>query len=238
MIRIVESKFIISAVKASGYPTTIRDDISKWDEFAFVGRSNVGKSSMINTITGRKLLAKTAAKPGKTRLINFFDIRYKQKTDENNETDDFFCLVDLPGYGYAKVSKTERQQWQTMISEYFKFSKNITGVIVLVDIRHDPDPKDAIMIDMLKSLNIKFMVACTKSDKIPTNKIPAHLKKIKQGFSLKDINVCSFSSLNKEGQDKVLAWIENCINSNKHQNEETEPITLEDIPVRRIIKHD
>ncbi|MCK9329684.1 MAG: ribosome biogenesis GTP-binding protein YihA/YsxC [Candidatus Cloacimonetes bacterium] len=235
MIRIVESNYITSAVKANNYPTVIRDDITEWKEVAFVGRSNVGKSSMINTLTGRKLLAKVAAKPGKTRLINFFDIRYKQKNnDSEQETDNFFCLVDLPGYGYAKVSKTERQQWQTMISEYFTKSKHISGVIVLVDIRHEADPKDMIMIKMLQQLNINFIIACTKSDKIPTNKIPSHLKNIKKGFQLDKIDVIAFSSTTKKGSDYILNWIENKI---LYQENNTS-ISLNDIPVRKIIKHD
>ena len=210
MIRIIDSKFIISAVKATGYPETV------WRDIAFVGRSNVGKSSMINTITNRKLLAKIASRPGKTRLINFFEIKYKKSSviEEQiieDENAGFFGLVDLPGYGYAKVSKSERELWQKMINEFFINRKQLSGAIVLVDIRHDPDPKDGVMIKMLQDLNINFMVAATKSDKIPNNKIPSHLKKIKQGFSLNDIFLCEFSSLKKTGHDKVLDWIEKTI---------------------------
>jgi len=235
MIRVVESKFITSAVKSSGYPKIIREDIEDWKEIAFVGRSNVGKSSMINTITNRKLLAKIASKPGKTRLINFFDIRYKHKANETDpETDNFFCLVDLPGYGYAKVSKTERQQWQTMISEYFTKSTHIAGVVVLVDIRHGADPKDFIMIEMLQRLNFNFMIACTKSDKIPNNKVPAHLKAIKQGFNLSNTDITAFSSENKKGLSDLLNWIESKILTPSQENE----VSLDAIPTRRIIIHE
>ena len=231
MIRIVESKFITSAINAKGYPDT---DLP---EFAFVGRSNVGKSSMINTITNRKLLAKIANTPGKTRLINFFDIRIADHRDKmssqssitnrkNEEVTDptesgdknspptivnspltRFCLVDLPGYGYAKVSKTSRDEWKTMINEYFKKRKQLTGVIVLVDIRHEPDPKDMIMIQMLQDLQINFIVAATKCDKIPKSKIHSHLKVLKNGFRLLDDNIYEFSSLKKIGIEKILDWI-------------------------------
>ena len=196
MIRIVESKYLSSAVNQSSYPET------NWNEFAFVGRSNVGKSSMINALTGRKLLAKIANKPGKTRLINFFEIRGKTE-----DTDFLFSLVDLPGYGYAKVSHSEREQWQKMIYTYFQKRQQLKGVVLLVDIRHDPDPKDAIMINMLKEMGIKFMIAATKCDKIPKTKIPAHLKTICNEYKLTDVFICEFSSTKKVGIEKVLNWI-------------------------------
>ena len=217
MIRIIESRYITSSVNPNTYPDTV------WKDFAFVGRSNVGKSSMINTITNRKLLAKIANKPGKTRLINFFEIKYKKGVNVEGEiTEDptpvFFGLVDLPGYGYAKVSKSEREQWQKMISNFFQYRKQLAGAIVLVDIRHEADPKDAVMIKMLQDLNINFMVASTKCDKIPSNKIPAQLKRFKADFSLNNIFVCEFSSLKKIGQEKVLNWIEKSIEESEANN--------------------
>ena len=226
MIRIIESKYITSAVKPSSYPETL------WKEFAFVGRSNVGKSSMINTITSRKLLAKIANKPGKTRLINFFEIVYMGKfgvrssefgVEDNTTTQDskeelqvtsykfqedapplpppsffiggaerasqlttqdlnkgYFTLVDLPGYGYARVSKTEREQWKQMIQNYLQYRKQLAGIVVLLDIRHEIDAKDLVMIRMLQDLKINFMIAATKSDKIPKNKIIGQLKKFEK----------------------------------------------------------
>jgi len=208
MVRIVESNYITSAVHPNSYPETI------WRDFAFVGRSNVGKSSMINSITNRKLLAKIANKPGKTRLINFFEIRCKKSVPcsedsvQHTENIGYFGLVDLPGYGYAKVSKTEREQWQKMINTFFSTRKQLAGAIVLVDIRHEADPKDAIMIKMLQDLNVKFMIAATKCDKIPKNKVDSQLKNFKLGFGLGDVFMCEFSSLKKIGMEKVLGWIE------------------------------
>ena len=231
MIRIVESKFMTSAVKSSSYPLTVLP------EFAFVGRSNVGKSSMINSLTNRKLLAKIANKPGKTRLINFFECRYlegnspsplgnrEQGTGDGTNSqfsilNSQFTLVDLPGYGYAKVSKAERDLWQRMITEYFQNRKQLTGVVVLVDIRHEPDPKDIIMVQMLRNFGVNFMIAATKCDKIPSGRITSSLKLIKMGFDLNDELLCGYSSVKKTGQEKILNWIEtnisNSVSINKY----------------------
>ena len=211
MIRIVESKFISSAVYQDAYPETV------WLDFAFVGRSNVGKSSMINTLTNRKLLAKIANKPGKTRLINFFDCKY-QKVVEEETSAGFFTLVDLPGYGYAKVSKSERDLWKRMINGYFQSRKQLAGVVLLVDIRHEPDPKDAVMVKMLQDMKVNFMVACTKCDKIPAGKIPAAMKQIKNAFRLNDTFLCEFSSVKRTGQEKILNWIETIIETDVLNN--------------------
>jgi len=216
MIRIIESNYITSAVNPKGYPETA------WKDFAFVGRSNVGKSSMINALTNRKLLAKIANKPGKTRLINFFEIKFKRSNKTISDaqervemveesTPGFFCLVDLPGYGFARVSKTEREQWQKMIHTFFHSRTQLCGIVLLVDIRHEPDPKDEIMINMLKELNIDFMVAGTKCDKIPKNTIPSQIKKLKEVFCIDASQLCAFSSVKKIGQDKILGWIESKI---------------------------
>jgi len=202
MIRIVESRFITSAVKADQYPPTTTQD------FAFVGRSNVGKSSMINALTNRKLLAKTANTPGKTRLINFFECRYQNTPPE---PDNIFCLVDLPGYGFAKVSKAERDLWHRMINEYFTQRSQLAGVIVLVDSRHDPDPKDIAMIDLLKKSKIDFFVAATKADKIAKGKHPATLKRFTQAFQLHSTQITAFSAHSNIGQETILNYIETII---------------------------
>ncbi|MCK5050242.1 MAG: YihA family ribosome biogenesis GTP-binding protein, partial [Candidatus Cloacimonetes bacterium] len=160
-MRIVESKFVKSAVKPVDYHPTA------FAEIAFAGKSNVGKSTLINMLLNRKGIAKVSNKPGKTRLINFFEIRFK--IDEK-ELDGFFSFVDLPGYGYAKVSKTQRDSWKKMILTFFENRLQLRGVVCLVDIRHKADPKDILMIQMLQSMNIPFMVAATKSDKIPKSK--------------------------------------------------------------------
>jgi len=201
MLRIVESKFIKSAVKWSSYPA------SPYADIAFVGKSNVGKSSLINTLLNRKAIAKVSKTPGKTRLINFFEIHFK--TEENK--DGFVNFVDLPGYGYAKVSKTERAAWKKMIRNYFTQRMSLKGVITLVDIRHSADPKDILMLNMLRNEGIPFIVVATKSDKIVKSKLPAHLEKLSAGLEVYNKNIYSFSSLKKTGIENILNWIDNQI---------------------------
>jgi GTP-binding protein len=201
MMRIVESKFIKSAVKPAGYPP------SPYADIAFVGKSNVGKSSLINTLLSRKAIAKVSRTPGKTRLINFFEIRFK--TEDNK--DGFVNFVDLPGYGYAKVSKTERTSWKKMIKNYFKKRMSLKGVIALVDIRHKADPKDIVMLKMLRDEGIPFVVIATKSDKVAKSKLPACLKKLSAGLKVNNKNIYSFSSLKKTGIEDILNWIDNKI---------------------------
>ncbi|MDP8204851.1 MAG: ribosome biogenesis GTP-binding protein YihA/YsxC [Candidatus Tenebribacter mawsonii] len=197
-MRIVESKFVKSAVKpVDYYPTAFA-------EIAFSGKSNVGKSTLINTLLNRKGIAKVSNKPGKTRLINFFEIRFKI---DKKELEGFFSFVDLPGYGYAKVSKTQRDSWKRMILTFFENRKQLRGVVCLVDIRHKADPKDILMIQMLQSMNIPFMVAATKSDKIPKSKANDAILKLKIGLNLADQQIFSCSSLKKRGIDKILNWI-------------------------------
>jgi GTP-binding protein len=201
MMRIVESKFIKSAVKPDGYPA------SPYADIAFVGKSNVGKSSLINTLLNRKAIAKVSRTPGKTRLINFFEIHFK--TEENK--DGFVNFVDLPGYGYAKVSKTERTAWKKMIQNYFEHRMSLKGIIALVDIRHSADPKDIVMLKMLQDEDIPFIVIATKSDKIAKSKLPACLEKLSAGLEVNNKNIYSFSSLKKTGIEDILNWIDNQI---------------------------
>jgi len=198
MLRIVESVFIKSAVYPKDYPE------SELPEVAFVGKSNVGKSSMINTVLGRKAIAKISSTPGKTRLINFFNVRFKDDpTGENS----YINFVDLPGYGYAKVSKTERNSWQKMVEKYFANRDQLKGVIALIDIRHKADPKDLVMIQMLKIRNIPFMLAATKSDKIPKSKVGNVVRKLAVELQVDKDDIIAFSALKKSGISTVIKWI-------------------------------
>ncbi|MCK4695984.1 MAG: YihA family ribosome biogenesis GTP-binding protein, partial [Candidatus Cloacimonetes bacterium] len=176
-------------------------------EIAFVGKSNVGKSSLINTILNRKAIAKISRTPGKTRLINFFEIRFKT----NNEKEGFIYFVDLPGYGYAKVSKAERESWKKMIQNYFDKRLQLKGVIAIIDIRHKADPKDIIMFEMLKKKGIPFAVIATKSDKIGKSKIMKTIKKLKSELQIENQEILPFSSLKKIGINEILNWISNQI---------------------------
>ncbi len=206
MLRIVDSQYIKSAVYPVDFPETA------FREIAFAGKSNVGKSSMINSITKRKLLAKTSSTPGKTRLVNFFDIRCKQKnTEPDVEIDLSFTLVDLPGYGYAKVSKSERDSWQIMIDNYLRKRDQLAGLVLLVDIRHKADPKDIAMIEFAKSLEIPFTIVATKSDKVPVTKIPSFLKTLRTELNIKSDQIRSFSSLTSKGINELYQWIESVL---------------------------
>ena len=180
---------LLSAANKSHYP---QDDIP---EVALAGRSNVGKSSFINTLLNRKNLARTSGKPGKTQLLNFFNI------------DDKLRLVDVPGYGYARVSKKEREKWGRMIEEYLTSRENLKAVVSLVDFRHEPSADDVQMYEFLKYYEIPVILVATKADKIPRgkwNKYESMIKK-KLDFDTSDSFII-FSSVTKEGLEK--SWDE------------------------------
>ncbi|MBI9032043.1 YihA family ribosome biogenesis GTP-binding protein [bacterium] len=198
-MRIVESQFVKSAVYPKDYPETV------FGEIAFAGRSNVGKSTLINTITNRKLLAKTSGKPGKTRLLNTFLIRVKFPDSEESG---FFNICDLPGYGFAKVSLDERDSWRRMISTYFTERYQLKGIALLVDIRRKADPKDILMKDLLVESKIPFCFIATKCDKIKKTIIPKEIARIKREFELTNVEVIPFSSIKKVGINQVTHWIE------------------------------
>lgn len=198
-MRIVESKFVKSAVYPKDYPETV------FGEIAFAGRSNVGKSTLINIITNRKLLAKTSGTPGKTKLLNTFEIRVKLPGSEESG---FFTICDLPGYGYAKVSLAEKDSWGEMISTYFAKRYQLKGIALLVDIRRKTDPKDLIMKDLLVSTKIPFCIIATKCDKIRKSVVHQEVARIKREFEVPDVEVFPFSSLKRVGVDQVTSWIE------------------------------
>lgn len=189
-MEIKQSEFITSAVTKIQYP---QDDKV---EIAFVGRSNVGKSSLINSLTNRKGLAKVSGTPGKTRLINFFLI--------NNS----FYLVDLPGYGYAKVSKSEKENWGKIIETYLLNRPQLRKVVLLVDARHKPSGDDILMYKWIKYYGHETIIVATKKDKLTKNEIIKNEKLIRETFELqRDEKVMFFSSLNKEGKDDLIDTI-------------------------------
>lgn len=180
---------LLSAANKSHYP---QDDIP---EVALAGRSNVGKSSFINTLLNRKNLARTSGKPGKTQLLNFFNV------------DDKLRLVDVPGYGYARVSKKEREKWGRMIEEYLTSRENLKAVVSLVDFRHEPSADDVQMYEFLKYYEIPVILVATKADKIPRGKWNKHESMIKKklDFDTSDSFII-FSSVTREGLEK--SWDE------------------------------
>lgn len=166
-------------------------------EFAFAGKSNVGKSSLINALLNRKALARTSSTPGKTQTINYYNI--------NEE----LYFVDLPGYGYAKVSEQTKAKWGKMIENYLHSSKMLRLVFLLIDIRHDPSENDKLMYDWIVHNGFHPVIIATKLDKIKRSQVSKHLKVIRQklGMTSEDI-IIPFSSTSKQGRDEVWELIE------------------------------
>ena len=190
-MRITKSDIETVAVKPSQYPP------ENLKEIAFAGRSNVGKSSLLNLLTGRKKLAKVSGNPGKTRTINFFLIN------------DEFRIVDLPGYGYAKVSKSVSESWGDMMETYIENRPNLVKIVQLVDIRHEPSKQDVQMYGYLKHFGLDGIVVATKADKVSRNQIPGQVKLIRQTLGLnKDDRVIPVSALKKNGHEELLDVIE------------------------------
>lgn len=186
------SSIYATAVSPSQYPLT------GFSEIAFAGRSNVGKSSLINSLVNRKSLVRTSQTPGKTRVINFFEV--------NEE----FYLVDLPGYGYARVSKNERAKWGKMVEDYLNNREELKLVVLLVDIRHEPTKDDKLMFDWMKATGSQMLVVATKSDKLTRNHRNKSLVQIRKSLQMtKDDILLHFSSQTKEGREELWNVIEN-----------------------------
>ncbi|HNZ44294.1 MAG TPA: ribosome biogenesis GTP-binding protein YihA/YsxC [Candidatus Syntrophosphaera thermopropionivorans] len=198
MLRFVQSYFVKSAVEPKDYPA------SAYPEFAVAGRSNVGKSTLINLLTGYHQLAKTSSHPGKTRLLNFFLIRWK---DDEAQKEGHLQLTDLPGYGYAEVPLAEQEKWRKMINNYLDQREMLKGIIVLVDIRLAADPKDIQLLEMLKLRGIDYCVVATKADKIPKTKLNRTLQHLAKGLGLKDKDIFPVSALKKTGLEPLYNWI-------------------------------
>ncbi|MBQ2721144.1 MAG: YihA family ribosome biogenesis GTP-binding protein [Clostridia bacterium] len=167
--------------------------LEKKPEVVFVGRSNAGKSSMINKLVNRKKFAYTSSKPGKTAAINYFSI------------DNSIYIVDLPGYGFAQRSKTERRGWGSLIETYFSLGRDMRLVVLLIDIRHGPTEDDVMMYEYLMSKTVPFCVAATKSDKVSKTAAKEMVESISEQFG---VNAFAFSSENGEGVDTLKAIIE------------------------------
>lgn len=170
-------------------------------EFAFAGKSNVGKSSLINGLLNRRALARTSSQPGKTQTINFYNVN-----------DDLY-FVDLPGYGYAKVSVEVKAKWGKMIERYLKKSKMLKCIFLLIDIRHDPSANDKLMYDWIVSNGYKPVIIATKLDKLRRSQIQKHVKMVREGLGLaKEDILIPFSAETKQGRDEIWALIESLQN--------------------------
>ena len=190
-----QSEFSVSAVKASQYPE------GGLDEIALAGRSNVGKSSFINTLLQRKNLARTSSSPGKTQTLNFYRV-------DSDQVD--FYLVDVPGYGYAKVSKKQREEFGEMIQDYLETRAYLKGLILLIDGRHEPTADDIAMYDYAQYLNLPILLVATKMDKIKKNAFNKTEAAFRKHLNLNKDNVTflPFSSVTKLNVDQVKDWIQ------------------------------
>lgn len=194
-MKIKNPQYLLTAVRPDQYPERILPAIT------FLGRSNVGKSSLINTLTNRKKLARTSGQPGKTRTINFYDI------------DGAWYLVDLPGYGFAKVSRDERNNWKRMIEQYMNKYEGDIFYLLLVDIRHAPSAKDVEMWNWLVGRGEACGVVATKADKISRGARGKHLAIIGKMLDISTDEILVFSSVTREGKEELLDAIEGCLAS-------------------------
>ncbi|TYQ18395.1 UNVERIFIED_CONTAM: GTP-binding protein [Acetivibrio alkalicellulosi] len=180
------AKYEVTAVKPQQYPE------NNIPEITFVGRSNVGKSSLINSLLNRKKLARVAATPGKTQVINFYNI------------DEKLYFVDLPGYGYAKVSKTIKSTWGGFIETYLTTREQLKLVIMLVDIRHSPSSDDKLMYQWILNVGLSHLIVATKLDKIPRSKVKERLTDIAKTLQLDEaISIIPYSSETKQGREEL-----------------------------------
>ena len=179
---------------------------NKYPEIAFAGKSNVGKSSLINALMNRKSLARTSAQPGKTQTINFYNIN------------DAMYLVDLPGYGYAKVSETEKQKWGQMIENYLHTSKQLKAVFLLIDIRHAPSANDKTMYEWILYQGYEPIIIATKLDKLKRSQVQKQVKILREGLGLKKESILiPFSAETKQGREEIWQIMDKLIESEEHE---------------------
>lgn len=185
-------------------------------EIAFAGKSNVGKSSLINALMNRKSLARTSSEPGKTQTINFYNVN------------DELYFVDLPGYGYAKVSQTEKEKWGKMIEKYLRNSKVLQAVFLLIDIRHEPSANDKQMYDWIMSNGFHPIVIATKLDKIKRSQIQKQMKLVREGLGAdKETIIIPFSAETKQGREEIYDLIDQMMEANM-ENEELDSDNIEE----------
>lgn len=173
---------------------------NKLPEIAFAGKSNVGKSSLINALMNRKALARTSSKPGKTQTINYYNINQAM------------YLVDLPGYGYTKIAESEKRKWAPMVENYLHKSKQLRAVFLLVDIRHEPSLNDTKMFEWIAYQGFEPVIIATKLDKLKKSQVQKHLKAIRDGFGIKqDAKIFPFSALSKQGKEEIWEYMDDLV---------------------------
>lgn len=178
-------------------------------EVAFAGKSNVGKSSLINALMNRKSYARTSSQPGKTQTINYYNIN------------DAMLLVDLPGYGYANVSQSVKEKWGKMVEKYLKKTSQLKQVFLLIDIRHDPSANDKMMYDWIVEQGFEPIIIATKLDKLKRSQVQKHVKMVKTGLNLvPGTKIIPFSSVTKQGRDEIWELVETGYLGNEDETEE------------------
>ena len=194
---IIRSKYVASAVRADQYPPT------RMIEAAFIGRSNVGKSSLINSLCRRKGLARVSATPGKTQTINFYELEAK-RTDEGLDERAKFYLVDLPGYGFAKTNRNNKEQWSGFISKYLSGSDNLGLVCQLIDIRHKPMESDLECYQWLKDCGLRVQIVLTKSDKLSKNAAMSQKALFKREMGLSEDDIITYTSSQHTNRGELI----------------------------------
>ena len=190
-MNVTKAEMIMTAGLSSQFP------VHDMPEIAFAGKSNVGKSSLLNAMLNRKALARTSSQPGKTQTINFYSVQ------------DQLMFVDLPGYGYAKVSKTDRERWGKLIEGYLEKREQLKKIILLIDIRHEVGNNDKMMYDWIKHYHNEVIVVATKMDKIKRSQVQKHLSMIRKGLNLMpEDKLIGFSSETKQGKEELWKIIE------------------------------
>lgn len=197
---IIRSKYVASAVRADQYPEL------RMIEAAFIGRSNVGKSSLINSLCRRNGLARVSATPGKTQTINFYELEAK-RTDEGLDERAKFYLVDLPGYGFAKTNRNNKEQWSGFISKYLSGSENLGLVCQLIDIRHKPMENDLECYKWLKECGLKVQVVLTKSDKLSKNAAMSQKALFKREMGLSEDEIITYTSSQHTNRSELIKRI-------------------------------
>ena len=192
-MKIHSAEFLLSASKRSQFPAATLPEI------AFAGRSNVGKSTLINSLLNRKKLVKTSATPGKTQLINFFKIN------------DQFYFVDLPGYGYAKVPESVRRKWQNLVEDYLRERETLRNVVLIIDCRHNPTIQDRQLLEWLEYYQRPSLIVASKIDKLKRGQVQKHLQKIKNDLSIESVPLGHSSTQYGRSEEiwkKLVPWIE------------------------------
>ena len=204
MVQIQTAEFVKSATRPGNYPE------DRLPEIAFAGRSNVGKSSLVNTLVGRKKLVRTSSTPGRTQLLNFFAINGQ------------FTLVDLPGYGFAKVPLAIKKEWGPMVRTYLQVRDNLRALVILFDIRRVPREEDIQLLDWLEEFGVPTIPVVTKADKVSRNQRRKHLQAIAAATGLPLDAFSVFSALSREGRDEIWERIEDALATDGHDDAPTE----------------